>query len=104
MPQPPHTRCAICRDFGDVEHGFQKGGQPQYDAFLPPAAARLEVEIDFKPGSDRARQLQRCPKCKTWYLYETDYEFIVPGTEDEQKLTRLSEDQAKALRAESKTT
>lgn len=90
----PHERCHICKTLADEEHGYQKGGQPQYNAFIPLVADKLEVVIDFKPHSDRKRILQRCPACKTWYLYESDYEFIVPGSEDEQTLTRITNDQA----------
>jgi len=38
----------------------------------------------------RLRQLRQCPLCKTIYLYTTDYEYLVNGSEDEQTLTRLA--------------
>ena len=33
-------------------------------------------------------------KCGTYYLYRTDYEYLVNGSEDEEYLTRLTEEQA----------
>jgi hypothetical protein len=32
--------------------------------------------------------------CGTYYLYRSDYEYLVNGSEDEEILTRLSPDQA----------
>jgi len=34
----------------------------------------------------RKLQLRRCPHCDTYYLYQTDYEFLVNGGEDEEHL------------------
>jgi hypothetical protein len=89
-----HSRCAICSQLADHEYAFQKGGRPDEATYLPAASNRLELVRDFKPGSSRARQLKRCPECGTYYLYTSDYEFLVNGTEDEDYLDRLTDDEA----------
>lgn len=50
--------------------------------------------LDFRPASSRKIQLLQCPDCGQYYLFESDYEYLVNGSEDEQTLTRLSEEQA----------
>ncbi len=64
---------------------------------MPENAKKLIVIKDFKPNSDRLKQLKQCPECKTYYLYETDYEFLAFGSEDEEFLTRLTENEALEL-------
>ena len=49
---------------------------------------------DFKPYDSRALQLKQCPECGTYYLYRTDYEYLVNGSEDEEVLTRLKPEEA----------
>lgn len=50
---------------------------------------------DLTPGArSRELQLRQCPECRTYYLYRTDYEYLVNGTEDDQYLARLSEAEA----------
>jgi len=41
--------------------------------------------------------LKQCAACGTYYLYETDYEYLVNGSEDEEVLTRLKEEEAREL-------
>ena len=88
------TPCPVCSTLADRENAFQKFGWPENDTFLPPAVQQLEVARDFRPGSSRKRQILLCPRCGTAYLYETDYEYLAPGTEDEQRLIRLAPVQA----------
>ena len=88
------TPCPVCATLADREDAYQKFGWPENDVFLLPAVGQLDVARDFRPGSERKRQLLRCPRCGTAYLYETDYEYLAPGTEDEQHLTRLNAAQA----------
>ena len=73
---------------------FQKYGHEADNTYLPAASGDLIVVKDFKPYSSRKLQLKRCPQCDTYYLYQTDYEFLVNGSEDEENLTRLTEEQA----------
>ena len=90
----PHTRCSICSKLNDDEWGFQKYGWEEDNTYLPAAAGKLEVLKDFKPYSSRKLQLWQCPTCHTYYLYETDYEFLVNGSEDEEHLKRLTDEEA----------
>lgn len=38
--------------------------------------------------------MKQCPECGTSYLYETEYEFLLGGSEDTQKLKRLTTEEA----------
>ncbi len=86
--------CTICSKLKDREYTFTKYLSDYSTPPLPDAAARLVVVIDMNPGSSRASRLMRCPECGTYYLYESDYEYLVNGTEDEEFLTRLTDEQA----------
>ncbi len=91
--------CEICARLRDREHAYSKYGWPDHDVDLPEEAWRLELVHDLGSEGDRLRQIWRCPLCGTRYLYRTDYEYLVNGTEDETSLTRLSAEQAEALLA-----
>lgn len=88
--------CSICSKLDDKEYAMQKYGWDD-NTSLPEAANRLVVIFDFKPGSDRKKILEQCNECGTFYLYETDYEYLVNGSEDEESLTRLSGKEAEEL-------
>lgn len=88
-----HQTCGICSQLSNKESAFQKFGS-DYGTSLPEASEKLEVVIDFKPNSGRKLQLKKCPECGTYYLYKTDYDYYINGSEDEQELTRLTESQA----------
>lgn len=97
MPFPddaPHRQCRLCSSILDEEYAFQKYGHAEDDSALPAAANQLVLVKDLRPLSGRALHLKQCPACGTYYLYRTDYEYLVDGTEDEQFLTRLTTDQA----------
>ena len=90
-----YKHCNTCSTLDNQEYAFQKNGWEQNNTYLPEAAGRLIDVKDLKPGNtDRALVLRQCPDCKTYYLYRTDYEFLVGGTEDEQFLTRLTLEEA----------
>jgi len=89
-----HTTCSLCSQLADEEVAFQKYGWEQYDTHLPAAANNLKLVTDFRPYDSRQLKLLQCPACKTYYLYRTDYEFLVNGSEDEDFLTRLSDKEA----------
>jgi len=91
---PDITQCRICSNLAEHEAAFQKYGHADDDTFLPAAAYDLMVVKDFKPYGSRKLQLRRCPQCGTYYRYQTDYEFLVNGSEDEEYLTRLTDEQA----------
>jgi hypothetical protein len=90
----PHLACQICSQLADEEWASQKYGWEEGNTYLPATVHRLQVVRDFKPYSSRMLQLQQCPQCATYYLYRTDYEFLVNGSEDEEYLTRLTEEAA----------
>lgn len=90
----PDQPCTLCSSLLDEEYAFQKNGWPQNDTYLPAVSHHLNVLKDFRPYGSRKLQLRQCPECKTYYLYRTDYEFLVGGTEDEEFLTRLTEAEA----------
>jgi hypothetical protein len=91
---PDSTPCRICSNLAEHESAFQKYGHPDDDTFLPAAANDLIIVKDFTPYGSRKLQLRQCPQCGTYYQYKTDYEFLVNGSEDEEYLTRLTEEQA----------
>ena len=90
----PHEQCPICSQLADEEYAFQRYGSEENNTYLPAAAKKLVVVKDFKPYDSRKLQLKQCPECGTYYRYESDYEYLVNGTEDEEFLTRLTEERA----------
>jgi hypothetical protein len=86
--------CSLCSHLADQEYASQKYGWEERDTHLPAASSSLMVVKDFKPYDSRKLQLWRCPQCGAYYLYKTDYEYLVNGSEDEEYLTRLKEAQA----------
>lgn len=96
MPEndAPHQQCSICLQLLDQDYAFQKYGHEADNSYLPGAAAHLTLVKDLKPYSGRKLHLQQCPECGTYYLYRTDYEYLVDGSEDEEELTRLTNEQA----------
>jgi len=88
------NQCEICSHLLDQEKAHQKFGWEQENTHLPAAASRLKVVRDFQPLGSRLLQLQQCPECGIFYLYTTDYEYLVNGSEDEQVLERLTPEQA----------
>ncbi len=92
-PRNPAS-CAICSQINEVESAGQKYGWPENDTFLPPASASLVEVRELTPVDSRTLHLWQCPCCGTCYLYKTDYEYLVNGTEDSQSLIRLTPEQA----------
>lgn len=90
----PHPACMLCSGLSDREYAFQKYGRDEDNTYLPAAAANLVVVLDLQPYGSRKLQLQQCPGCGAYYLYRTDYEYLVNGSEDEEFLTRLTAEQA----------
>jgi hypothetical protein len=90
----PRARCATCSGLRDEEYAYQKYGWEEQNSYLPAAAGCLQLVRDLRPDGSRKLQLQQCPACGTYYLYRTDYEYLVNGSEDEEFLTRLTPEQA----------
>ena len=96
-----HGHCSICSQLRDHEFGRQTHGRPEEDTFLPDAARHLKNVRELKPGSVRYTWLRRCPECATYYLHRTGYEYLASGSEDEQFLTRLTDEKAAEYLAQS---
>ena len=94
LHEGPGTECSICSKLLGEERATQKYGWPEVETTLPPEAGALEVIRDFRPYDTRKLQLQRCTQCGTYYLYRTDYEYLVNGSEDEEFLRRLTGEEA----------
>ena len=62
--------------------------------WLPDAAKSLKMARNLTPISNGVLELQQCPECQTYYLYRTNYEYLVYGSEDEQFLQRLADEAA----------
>ena len=92
--QLPHSSCSLSSQLADREYATQKFGWEEHDTHLPAAINQLVTIKDLKPDSQRAQLLLQCPACKTYYLYESDYEYLAGGSEDTQSLTRLGEGKA----------
>jgi hypothetical protein len=86
--------CPTCSSLSDKEYAFQKYGAEEQNTYLPAAADALQVVRDFHPLSSRKLQLRQCAACHTYYLYRTDYEYLVNGSEDEEFLSRLTAQEA----------
>lgn len=82
--------CPICSSLADQESAYQKYGWEESNTRLPAAADSLLIVHDFRPYSTRKLQLRQCPQCATCYLYRSDYEYLVNGSEDEEHLARLT--------------
>lgn len=74
--------CPTCGELPQRCSAEQKQGWPERDTHLPPAATRLVLVKDWGGGGSRLRQVHACPACGAHFLYETDYEYLVGGTED----------------------
>ena len=90
-----YRQCRICSQLKEYEHGFQKGGQEAEDTYIHQASNELKlVKMVDNEWYWRDTQLQQCPECKTMYIYRHSYEFLVYGSEDEQELMRLTDEEA----------
>jgi hypothetical protein len=94
-----HPACEICSQLKDVETSFYKWGWDEMDRPLPIAAARLVQVMTLDAYEPALRSLRQCPLCGTGYLYESSYEYLVNGSEDEEVLTRLTAEQTQTYLA-----
>ncbi len=88
--------CTTCGTLGPAEYGYSKYGHPEDAAPLPDAAYHLE-ELASNVSGGRGHAVRRCPECGAWFHYELDYEFLVNGSEDYETLTRITEEEARAI-------
>lgn len=82
------TGCVVCSELGDREHAAQKYGSED-NTHLPAAFLQLLDVFDFQPYGSRKRILKKCPGCGALFLYESDYVYLVNGSEDDEYLARL---------------
>lgn len=90
-----HASCEICRDLRPVETSLYKFGWEENDRPLPVVSRRL-VPVEWAVAGDENRAPKRCPLCGTVYSYETRYEYLANGSEDEEELRRLTDAEARA--------
>lgn len=83
------TPCPICSQLKDVQTSFYKYAAPEYDIPLPAAAAQLVVVKDLTLQDVENHHVRCCPQCGTLYRYDVSYEYLVNGSEDEERLERL---------------
>lgn len=87
--------CEICRELKPVETSLTKFGWEENDRLLPAAYRRL-VEVRVAGREDEPRTPRLCPLCGTLYSYESRYEYLANGSEDEEELRRLTGEEARA--------
>lgn len=94
-PADPRS-CEICSQLKDVETSFYKWGWDELDRPLPAAAARLVQVLALDTYDPERRGLRQCPLCGAGYLYESSYEYLANGSEDEEVVTRLTSEQTRS--------
>ena len=87
--------CEICSQLQAVETSYCKSGREDQTVLLPPAAARLVPAAEVETYDAEWRPLKRCPVCGLFYAFDQSYEYLVDGSEDEEKLTRLTPNQVR---------
>jgi hypothetical protein len=96
----PYQNCRICSQLKDDEYAIQTHGRPEEDTFIPKIAAQLKFVRSVRPDKGRHMSLSRCPECATYYTYESDYEYLATGSEEEQFLKRRSDEEAASFLAQ----
>jgi hypothetical protein len=86
--------CEICSQLDEVVASFTKYGWEDQDVPLPRVTARLGPTETITPYDAQLQQVRRCPVCGIYYAEEHSYEYLVNGSEEEDKLTRLTPAQA----------
>ncbi len=89
------TSCEICRGLKPVETSLTKHGWEENDRLLPAVYRRL-VEVRVAGWEAEPRSPRYCPLCGTFYSYETRSEYLANGSEDEEELRRLTDEEARA--------
>lgn len=89
-----HQHCSNCSQLKDYHYAIQTHGRPEEDTFIPKIAEKFKHVREVKPSRGRYMALVKCHECATYYTYGTDYEYLATGSEEEQFLTRLSDEEA----------
>ncbi len=92
-PEPPQLAaslpCTVCGELGDYHYAMQKHGREDEDTFLPAVGSRLKRIKEIDPEKRPNQTVEQCPGCGAWFLYESSYEFLATGSEEEQWLSRI---------------
>ncbi|OFW06365.1 MAG: hypothetical protein A3H96_22290 [Acidobacteria bacterium RIFCSPLOWO2_02_FULL_67_36] len=95
-PDPAALDCRRClripRLSGTVECGGRTTGA------LPPERRELET-VRSAPDGSRGTELLRCPDCGAFYVWNVDYEFLIPASEDTHSLSRIPRDVGEEYRS-----
>ncbi len=88
------TGCSICSRLGEREQSFIKYGWDEGSFTLPEAAGKLIAAEPVITSERENHHIKRCPECGCFYRYDSCHEYFINGTEDEETLERLTDDQA----------
>jgi len=86
--------CELCGTLSDGEYAFSKFGQEGGGTLSGMTASLVPVESLDSLRAER-HHVKRCTKCGTFYRYDTSYEYLVNGSEEEEELVRLAPIEAK---------
>lgn len=89
---PAWERCGICHPVQPP----REDGEP-----VQPSSMFFEIvgAPHFNDHESRGWCLKRCPACGTLYKWESDYEYLVGGSETSLSITRLGDEDGQALLA-----
>jgi len=86
----PINQCEICRQLAEIETSFSKYGWDDMTQSLPAAAHRLKTVRPSANYDEERSHVEQCPICGIYYHYSKWYDYYVNGSEDEEKLVRLT--------------
>ncbi len=81
------ARVSACSSCSKIEAQSTSFAGPHAVHPMPQAARAIIPEYPSTGG--RLHERFRCGSCKTLYAYDTNYEYLAGGSEDEEYLTRL---------------
>jgi uncharacterized Zn finger protein len=94
------NNCEKCGMLKDHEYVFYKDGDENKQT-LNNKVDKLEQVKTLVFSSGRPDILMKCGACGTFYRYRAGYEFFPNGSENEEWLDRLSDNEADRLMKES---
>ena len=86
--------CSICSRLRDTETSFIKYGWDEGSFTLPEAAGKLIAAESTGSTEREYHHIRRCPECGCYYTYDSNHEYLINGTEDEETLKRITDDEA----------